>query len=76
MDIVKTIELAVHKMQMAKISNSIPLKREIVVGVTVLTLGSGGSSFLMEAPLNKAGLLSMMAIFKCFVKGVLAASTW
>lgn len=29
------------------ISLRIPLKKEMVAGVTVLTLGSGGSSFLM-----------------------------
>lgn len=50
----------------------IPLKNDIVAGVTVLTLGSGGSSFLMCTPLNNAGLLSTMATFKCFVNGMLA----
>lgn len=47
----------------------------MVEGVTVLTLGSGGSSLLMLTPLNKAGLLSMMAILRCFVSGMLAANT-
>lgn len=53
-------------------SSLIPLKRDIVAGVTVLTLGSGGSSFLMQSPFNNAGLLSMMATFKCLVSGILA----
>lgn len=50
----------------------IPLKNDIVAGVTVLTLGSGGSSFLMLIPLTNAGLLSIIATFKCLVNGVLA----
>lgn len=54
---------------------NIPLKIDIVAGVTVLTLGSGGSSFLMETPLDNAGLLSIMATFKSFVNGMLAANT-
>ena len=58
-----------------KITNLIPLKRDIVAGVTVLTLGSGGSSFLIQNLPDKAGLLSIMATFKCFVKGMLAANT-
>ena len=53
----------------------IPLKRDIVAGVTVLTLASGGSSFLIMSPLDNAGLLSMMATFKCFVIGILAKRT-
>lgn len=53
-------------------SSSIPLKRDMVAGVTVLTLGSGGSSFLMLSPFDTAGLLSMMATFKCFVNGIFA----
>ena len=52
----------------------LPLKKDIVAGVTVLTLGSGRSSFLMKCFLPKAGLLSMMATFKCFVNGLLAAN--
>lgn len=59
-----------------KISKLIPLKREIVAGVTVLTLGSGGSSFLKQTLLPNVGLLSMMATFKCFVNGMLAAKTY
>lgn len=55
------------------VQHSIPLKKEIVAGVTVLTLGSGGSSFFMENPLPKVGLLSIMATFKCLVNGKLAA---
>lgn len=54
----------------------IPLKKEIVAGVTVLTLGSGGSSFLKHSSFPKVGLLSMMATVKCFVNGVLAAGIW
>lgn len=56
-------------------ANSIPLKRDIVAGVTVLTLESGGSSFLMLTLLPKAGLLSMIATFKCFVNGAVAAQS-
>ena len=44
-------------------------------GVTVLTLGSGGSSFLMCKPLLRAGLLSTIATFNCFVIGILAGRT-
>ena len=55
-------------------SITIPLKKDIVAGVTVLTLGSGGSSLFMHGLLAKAGLLSMMATRKCFVNGVVAAS--
>lgn len=57
------------------ISDLIPLKNDIVAGVTVLTLGSGGSSFFMQSLFTKAGLLSMMATFKCFVNGVVAATS-
>lgn len=39
----------------------------------MLTLGSGGSSFLIVGPFDKAGLLSMIAIDKCFVNDMLAA---
>lgn len=56
-------------------SSLLPLKRDIVAGVTVLTLGSGGSSFLMLSPFDNAGLLSMMATFKCLVSGILAKKT-
>ena len=62
------------KQKLTRFNNLIPLKREMVAGVTVLTLGSGGSSFLIEGPFNKAGLLSMIAIDKCFVNGMLAAT--
>lgn len=55
--------------------NSLPLKKDIVAGVTVLTLGSGGLPFLMLAPPFKAGLLSIMAIDNCLVNGMLAANT-
>lgn len=55
------------------ISLRIPLKKEMVAGVTVLTLGSGGSSFLMWKLFIKAGLLSMMATVSCFVNGIVAA---
>lgn len=55
-------------------NKGIPLKKEIVAGVTVLTLGSGGSSFLKHSSFPKVGLLSMMATLKCFVNGVLAAA--
>lgn len=51
----------------------VPLKKEILAGVTVLTLGSGKSTFLMEVPLFKAGFLSIIAILNCFVNGMDAA---
>ncbi len=60
---------------MTKISKLIPLKRDIEAGVTVLTLGLGGSSLLKQSLLPNTGLLSMMATFKCFVNGMLAAKT-
>jgi len=53
----------------------LPLKKEIVAGVTVLTLGSGISVFLREAPDCtdcKAGLLSIMATLSSLVNGILA----
>jgi hypothetical protein len=53
---------------------TIPLKKDTVAGVTVLTLGSGGSSLFMHGLLAKAGLLSMMATLRCFVNGMVAAS--
>lgn len=51
------------------------MKKDIVAGVTVLTLESGGPSFLMLAPPFNAGLLSIMAIDNCLVNGMLAANT-
>ena len=47
-------------------------KKEIVAGVTILTLGSGTSVFFREVPDCKAGLLSIMATLSCFVNGILA----
>lgn len=52
----------------------LPLKKDIVAGVTVLTLGSGGSSCLMHFWAISAGLLSIIAILSSFVNGMLAAS--
>lgn len=54
----------------------LPLKYSIVVGVTVLTLESGGSPFSMWSLLSKIGLLSIIAICSCFVNGELAARTY
>ena len=49
-----------------------PLRKDIVAGVTVLTLGSGRCPFSMMFFLLKRGLLSIIATFKCFVNGLLA----
>lgn len=75
MKIKSILKMAQCKIDYEKISKLLPLKRDIVAGVTVLTLASGGSPFFKRTLLPNAGLLSMMATFKCFVNGMLAANT-
>lgn len=74
MKIKSILKMAQSKIENEKVSKLLPLKRDIVAGVTVLTLASGGSPLFKRTLLPNAGLLSMMATFKCFVNGMLAAN--
>lgn len=72
--LIKRIAIIISKATKERsIHYTVPLKKVIVAGVTVLTLGSGRLSFLTKFLNPKAGLLSIMATFKCLVNGMLAA---